>query len=211
MRIVRQWTKSLSLSVESLLDDLENHEARVNALLREVERGSVRIRAQRAGCERRLSALEQACEQQRADEQRWRERAVRLQDQRERALECVKRSRLARERAEQMARDADKQRELLAQLVADEQAVQAELGELQKRRAALLSRDARAVASSALHGESAAEIESVFDRWQARVEEREAQCSLGRPQVDSLERELRGEEDRAEVERELDALLKEQG
>ena len=204
---IRRFTKNLTLSLESFFDDIQNHEADVAATIREVERGSIRVRAQRAAAERRLRHLEQAEASARGEAQSWQERAVRLRAEHDQALECVRRSLVARESARAAGQAYASQLQLVEQMAADERTVESKLSELKQKRASLVSREARAVAVNATAGESAAELESVFDRWQARIEEREAQSTSGAPPVDAFTRALCVEEERATLERELASLL----
>jgi len=89
--------------------------------------------------------------------------------------------------------------------------VDGKLGELKQKRASLVSREARAVAVNATAGEASSELESVFDRWQARIEEREA-GGVARPAApDAFARSLSAEEERAQLEQELAALLATEG
>ena len=204
---IRRFTKNLTLSLESFFDDIQNHEADVAATIREVERGSIRVRAQRAAAERQLRYLEQSETALRAEAKAWHERALRLRAEHDRALECVRRARMARQAAESASQAHASQLQLVEQMSADERTVEGKLGELKQKRASLLSREARAVAINATNGESAAELESVFDRWQARIEEREAQTASSAPLVDAFARSLCVEEERVELERELSVLL----
>lgn len=204
---IRRFTKNLTLSLESFFDDIQNHEADVAATIREVERGSVRVRAQRFAAERRLRQLEQTQTTLRAECTSWQERALRLRADHDQALECVRRARVARqaEAAAELAHAS--QLQLFEQLCADERMVESKLGQLKQKRASLVSREARALAVNTTLGESAIELETVFDRWQARIEEREASGADPKPAPDAFARALGAEEERAQLEQELAALL----
>ncbi len=207
---IRRFTRNLTLSLESFFDDIQNHEADVAGTIREVERGSIRVRAQRAAAERRLQQIEQAQASARGERQAWQERAVRLRGDPTQALECVRRARLAKKAIDGATQAHAAQLQLFEQLCADERTVESKLSELKQKRASLVSREARATAVSATVGDSALELENVFDRWQARIEEREAQ---GAPQggvahnQDAFARALSSEEEQRELEQELQTLL----
>lgn len=205
---IRRFTRNLTLSLESFFDEIQNHEADVAATIREVERGSVRVRAQRFAAERRLHQIEQTQSALRGECQSWQERALRLRADREQALECVRRGRVARSAADSAERAYTAQLQLVEQLCADERMVESKLCELKQRRASLVSREARAVAVGVGAADGAAGLESVFDRWQARIEEREANGASRHAAPDAFARALNAEEERAELEREFDALLK---
>jgi hypothetical protein len=204
---IRRFTKNLTLSLESFFDDIQNHEADVAATIREVERGSVRVRAQRFAAERRLRQLEQTQTTLRVECKSWQERALRLRAEHDQALECVRRARLARQAASAADQAHAVQLQLFEQLCADERMVESKLGELKQKRASLVSREARAVAVNATAGEVSVELETVFDRWQARIEEREASGVDRTPALDAFARSLSEQEERAQLEQELAALL----
>ena len=93
MRVFHRLKQTLSVSIESLLDQVENQEAVVLATIREVEQGASRVRIHRKQCERRIDALEQTIQRQSTDARQWRDRARRLRTERDKALECVRRAR----------------------------------------------------------------------------------------------------------------------
>lgn len=204
---IRRFTKNLTLSLESFFDDIQNHEADVTATIREIERGSIRVRTQRAAAERRLRQLEATETSARGELKSWQERALRLRADHAQALECVRRARSARQSAEAAAQAHATQLALFEQLCADERTVESKLAELKQKRASLVSREARAIAVSASVGDTASELENVFDRWQARIEEREAYGQHAVPVPDAFARSLSVEEEQHALEQELSTLL----
>jgi len=179
----------------------------VVATLRDVERGSVRVRTQRLAAQRRLQATEQMLHAARQQERLWHDRALRAEAPREQALECVRRSRLARQQGRGYTEQQQAQQQLVEQLIADEQTVERKLSELRHRRASLLSREVRAAATGAIDGACAGHIETIFDRWQARIETCEAQTPPAAESSDPLAHELSTQEEQASLERELAAWL----
>jgi len=134
----------------------------------------------------------------------WQERARRLADDREKALECVRRH-LAAERA-RAARTAelDQQRSLRSKILLDQQAVDSKLAELRTRAAALSSREARCNAQASVN--SGTDVERVFDRWESRLDGVEGTIE-STPSVDYFSETLTREEDHARAEAELDRIL----
>ena len=193
--------------VETFLDDIHDYETGVVATLRDVERGSIRLRAQRLAAQRRLQATEQMRGAALQQERLWQGRALRAEAPREQALECVRRARLARQQALAYTERQRAQHHLVEQLVADEQTVESKLSELRQRRASLLSREVRAAAIGALEGDGAGQLETIFDRWQARIEAGEAQSPHAAEICDPLTHELRTQEEQASLEQELAAWL----
>jgi phage shock protein A len=209
MKAFQRVKRSFTVSVESLLDRVENQEAVAAAAIRSVEQSTARVRLQRRRAERRVQELELELERVRQQAGVWRERAVALRQQHERALECVRRGCDAERTGNRIQEQLDAQRDIVERVARDEQELVSKLDDLKRRQTLLGSREARAEAlGGACCGE---DVELVFDRWEARVEERELRADSALEAPDALERELRANEERAELERELDRLLESEG
>jgi phage shock protein A len=208
MRVFHRLKQTLSVTIESLLDQVENQEAVVVATIREVEQGGSRVRIHRKGCERRIDVLERTIEQQTAEAELWRERARRLESDRDKALECVRRLRAAGALRASASEQLEKQKELLATIREDERVIEEKLAELRRRRAQLSTREARAGAQAGV--ETLGDIDGVFDRWEARIEEREVVAEARSVDKDGFARNLTEEEERDAVSAELDRLLAEE-
>ena len=206
MRVFHRFTHTVSASIDSLLDQIENQEAVVSASIRDVEHGAARVRVHRKRCERRIAELEQRIETLSRESQLWKQRSSRFRDDRQKALECVRRH-LAADRAQSAhARELEQQRALLEKISADEQAIESKLCELRTRCAALSSREARSAAQAG--AERAGDLDAVFDRWEARIEGAEAFVDRA-PSSDAFARSLSREEEQARVESELVRILAE--
>jgi phage shock protein A len=208
MRAFHRLKQTLSVSIESLLDQVENQEAVVLATIREVEQGASRVRVHRKQCERRIDTLEQTIQQQSTDARLWRERARRLKSERDKALECVRRARAIEALTVSANEQLEKQKELLETIRSDERVIEEKLDELRRRRSQLSSREARTGAQSGV--ESLGEIDGVFDRWEARIEEREVVNEARSVGKDAFARTLSEEEERAALSADLDSLLAEE-
>ncbi len=208
MRVFHRLKQTLSVSIESLLDQVENQEAVVIATIRDVEQGGSRVRVHRKGCERRIDVLERTIVQQEAEAELWRERALRLKSDRDKALECVRRMRAVEALRASAMEQLEKQKELLASISEDERVIEEKLAELRRRRAQLSSREARAGAQAGV--ETLGEIDGVFDRWEARLEEREIVVEARSAAKDGFARTLTEEEERAALSADLDRLLAEE-
>lgn len=209
MRIFHRLQHTLSVRIDALLDQVENQEAVVAATIREVERGGSRVRIHRKACDRRIEELEGAIERQTADAGLWRERARRLKDDREKAIECVRRVRATEALQTAAKEQLERQQELLHQLREDERVIEEKLAELRRRRAQLSSREARTDARAGVA--DLGDIDGVFDRWEARIEEREVVGEESRPDKDGFARKLSADEEEAALAAELERLIGEKG
>lgn len=203
MRVFHRFRHTVTAGFESLLDQVENQEAIVSASIREVEQGAARVRVHRKRCERRIEQLEQRIAALEGEARSWRERAVRLKEDREKALECVRRLRVAEQARAAHVAELGQQRGLREKVLLDEQAIDARLVELRTRAAALSSREARSNAQASAH--HATDVDAVFDRWEARLDGAAVYDTA--PPVDTFASALSREEEEAATAAELERLL----
>jgi phage shock protein A len=208
MRVFHRLKQTLSVSIESLLDQVENQEAVVVATIREVEQGASRVRVHRKGCERRIQLLEQRLEEYGKEASLWRDRALRLKGDRDKAVECVRRMRAIEGEKTEAVAQLEKQKQLLETIREDERIIDDKLAELKRRRAQLSSRQARTDAQAGV--ETLGDIDGVFDRWEARIEEREVVTEVRSRATDGFARTLTQEEEAAALNADLDRLLAEE-
>ncbi len=205
MRVFQRVSQSVSFGVESLLDSLENQEAVARATIRQMEQGAGRVRVRRKAAERDLAKLEEQGAQARRSIELWSERALRMKEDREKALECLRRRNAAESEAERLVSQIDQQRALLARIREDERAIDAKLAEVKQREAALVSREVRAKANANVG--SLSDIDGVFDRWEARIGDDEASIEATRPLHDAFAKQLDDDEESARLEAQLAALV----
>jgi hypothetical protein len=114
--------------------------------------------------------------------------------------------------AETAGRDVERQLEaqqaLLQKISEDERVIETKLAELRRRLALLSSREVRTEAESG--ASSLSDIDAVFDRWEARLEEREVQSETQGKTSDSFARALAEEETQQALNEALDRLLAEE-
>lgn len=204
MHVFRRIKETLSVNVESLLDQVENHEATAAAKLRDMERGAQRVRTHRSRCERELQAHEARIESLEKQSEQWRNRARQCADNRQQALECVRRLQMTQRTCEQTRRQAAHKRAQLEQIAQDEQAIDAKLHELRGRHAELACRHVRSEVEQ--EGTDVHGIEDIFDRWEARVG---APANSSASVPDAFERSFTEQEEQQNLHALLDEVLNE--
>ena len=102
----------------------------------------------------------------------------------------------------------EKQRDLLKSIREDERVIEDKLAELKRRRAQLSSREARSDAQTGV--EALGDIDGVFDRWEARIEEREVVSEARTSESDGFARTLTDEEESAALAADLERLIAEE-
>lgn len=200
MRAFSRFKHTISVGIESLLDQVENQQAVAAASIRDVERALARVRMQRKRCERQLSDLEQARQSAAEAAAQWMSRARELHGDRPKALECLRRHHTSDALRVRREQEIEAQRQLKAQLDADEQAVEARLVELRRRCMELSAREARGLAMA----HDANDVDALFDRWEARLGD--AATTMDRGASDAFEQHFARAEEQAALEAELDCL-----
>jgi len=204
----RRYRLSISSRLENVLDKVENHEAVIEAAIRDAREHAARARVKLNRVRRDGEKLRQRAEQLNADAEKWRERAVdSAEDDREKARECLRRRKHAQNEQARLAIEADEHHRIERQLGADLKRVEERVRELQRRRHTLAAREQRAEAAAITteyDGGLLDDIEDVFDRWEGKLSETEMRADLD---TDSFAESFAAQEDAADLDAELDELL----
>ncbi len=210
MSLIRRISTSITSTVDRAVSKVENHDAIINAALRDTQQAAARsrVRLERVrkdghGLRTRRSNLELAVT-------RWTERAKSIGASDEaKALECLRRRKECEAQLRNLALSIDKHDELEARIVDQVKKIEARIGEVSQQRNMMRSRQSVAEALRTINdieGVSYGEIEDTFDRWEINLGEAEIQMGIG-SSIDSLDTEFIAEEERVELKAELAELL----
>ncbi|HEY0463724.1 MAG TPA: PspA/IM30 family protein [Polyangiaceae bacterium] len=208
----KRWTHGVVASIDSLIVQVENHEAQVSSTLRELEQGVARSKVQLLRVERDGAALKQALADEREAAVRWRDRALR-EEQEPRALECLRRHKRCERRLLELAQHQAEHARVEQQLKRDVLTLEQRLFELRQQRNTMRTRQSRAEAFSVVQGSGDlenGEIGAIFERWETRVAETEVQSGCLLSSVDSFDEEFLDAEEIATLKLELDDLRKQE-
>jgi len=208
----KRWTHGVVASIDSLIVQVENHEAQVSSTLRELEQGVARSKVQLMRVERDGLALKQALAEEREAGVRWRERAMR-EEQEPRALECLRRHKRCERRVLELAQSQAEHARIELQLKRDVQTLEQRLFELRQQRNTMRTRQSRAEAFNVVQGSGDlenGEIGAIFERWETRVAETEVQSGCLVASIDSFDEEFLDAEEAASLKLELEDLRKPQ-
>jgi len=215
MSLIKRLVTTVHSSVDRTLAGMENHEAVVDAALRESREAVSRARV-------RLSRLEKDGKQQSnriteltSEVELWNERARSVADNnRPKALACIKRRKvceqdleLAKAHALEHARIEQRVRDSISESTKRVQA-------LQSQRNQMRSREAAAQAGKIVHsldGRLGTDVEAAIERWEVTVGEAELLTDTLLPVAvdsDELAAEFVTREENNALEDELDILLK---
>lgn len=211
MARIKRWTEGILVRLDSLVVQVENHEALAESAIRELERGIGRTRLHLNRVQRDGRTLKQALADEREATTRWHERARTEADQ-SRALESLRRHRRSKVRVTELENDLAEHQNVEERLRRDVQTLERRLGELRQQQNTMQTRASRAEAFSAVRGSTDSgrgEVEEVFERWETRILESEIASGCPVAELDDFEETLVDAEETASLELELRALKEE--
>lgn len=211
MSLIRRISAGITSTVDRAVSRVENHDAIINAALRDTQQAAARSRVRLERVRKdgdqlrtRRANLEQALG-------RWTERAKSVAAEDEaKALECLRRRKDCRAQLLALDDSIAKHDELEARIAEQVKKIEARIGEVTQQRNMMRSRQSVADAMRTIHnieGVSYGEIEDTFDRWEINLGEAEI-LTGSTANIDPLESAFLAEEDTAELRAELAELLK---
>ncbi len=206
MKFLQRWTTTLTSTVDGWAGRLENHEALVDARLRDVHDALHRARSRVRGLRRDAEKLREQIAKAESDAASWHARAARQADD-ERAMACLSRRRRCQaEKARAEARLATLEGEI-ARLTPALTDLEARAKEMREQRDVMRTREAQADAVRQMERGFVSghdSLEGIFSRWEEKIGYDGASLPLG--EDDPLERELSAEEEARSLSDELAAL-----
>lgn len=207
MSLIKRLTLAVSSRVEQLVGEIENHDAVVEAGIRECRRlyarAAVRHTRMRAEGER-LCARRDGLKREAVA---WRERARTTADE-EQALECLRRARQAAEQAQSLDQACARHAALEQRLAEEIARLRQRVADLEHRRQLMRSRAVTADAASRIRDTedgTRLDLDEVFERWEVKVTEAEIESDAA-PPTDAFAAGFTAEEERAALRAELAAL-----
>ena len=210
MSLIRRISATLTSSVDRAVSKVENHDAIVNAALRDTQQAAARSRVRLARVRKDGQALKDRYQSLQLAETRWTERArsVAASDE-AKALECLRRRKECAKQIRNLEDSIEKHEELEGRIAEQVKKIDARIGEVAQQRNMMRSRQSVAEAMRAIHnieGVSYGEIEDTFDRWEINLGETEFLFGA-HASADPLDTEFLAEEDTEALRAELAELL----
>ncbi len=211
MSLIRRISATLTSSVDRAVSRVENHDAIVNAALRDTQQAAARSRVRLERVRKDGRSLKTRHQSLRDAHSRWTERArtVAATDE-AKALECLRRRKDCEAQIRNLEESIEKHEELESRIAEQVKKIEARISEVSHQRNMMRSRQSVAEAMRTIHnieGVSYGEVEETFDRWEINLGETEilmGACSS----VDRLDSEFQVEEDTEALRAELSLLLK---
>jgi len=210
MSLIRRISATLTSSVDRAVSKVENHDAIVNAALRDTQQAAARSRVRLARVRKDGQALKDRYQSLQLAETRWTERArsVAASDE-AKALECLRRRKDCEKQLRALDDSIEKHEELEVRISGQVKKIEARIGEIAQQRNMMRSRQSVAEAMRTINnieGVSYGEIEDTFDRWEINLGETEILLGATTDR-DPLETAFLAEEDTEELRAELEILL----
>nr|MDJ0907071.1 hypothetical protein [Woeseiaceae bacterium] len=189
---------------------IENHDAIINAALKDTRRAAARSRVRLERVRRDGNALKTRYRELETAAERWADRARSIAgDDETRALECLRRRRECLAQLENLKESIARHDELEQRIGEQVQSIEERIKEVTEQRNMMRSRQSVADAMHAMNsvqGDSAIDIEDTFDRWEINLGETEILFGTTHTS-DPLDTAFLEEEDKAELRAELEELL----
>ena len=209
---LKRLTAGIMASFDWVISQVENHDALVQAAIKEGQQAAARAKVQLSRVRKdgkrmrtRKMELDQAIEQ-------WTERAVKLaKEDEKKALECLRRKKRAEQERATLEEQIVEHSKHEDQLNGDLAQLHERLERLKTQRNMMRTRQSRAEAISVIKADDSqllSEIDDIFERWETQVTEYEIQSSCQLDQYDDFEDEFIEEENLTELQAELEELTR---
>ncbi|MEO0345546.1 MAG: hypothetical protein AAF229_04725 [Pseudomonadota bacterium] len=210
MNLIRRITATVSSSVDRAVSRVENHDAIVEAALRDTRQAASRARVRLRRLQRDGERLQQRHDALGVAIERWGERARAIAAEDEaKALACVRRRRDCEQQRTALASAIENHAVLEKRMAEQVRQIDGRIEEVMRQRNEMRSRQSVVEAIRAVeHMDDGArvDLEETFDRWEIQLGETEILSEAAAP-IDVLESEFLAEEDDAALRAELELLL----
>ena len=214
MSLIRRISATLTSSVDRAVSKVENHDAIVNAALRDTQKAAARSRVRLERVRKDGLALKNRYESLQLAQSRWTERARSIAASDEtKALECLRRRKECDTQLRNLKDSIEKHDELEGRIAEQVKKIETRIGEVSHQRNMMRSRQSVAEAMRAIHnieGVSYGQVEDTFDRWEINLGETEILMGAN-TLSDPLDTEFLAEEDTEALRAELDELINDDG
>jgi len=212
MNLFQRITASFSGSMESVVSQFENHEAIVEAALKDTRAMAAKAKVRLSRVQQDGRALETKLQNMISAEQSWKERAIKFADtDEEKAMECVRRKNACQQQHEELQKSIEEHCQQEKQLAKSVEKIEAKVREFESTRNMLRSRQSTANAQRVIHrleSNSGNQLDDVLERWEMKILETEyySPCESA---VDMFEADFKDQENTEALKIELESLKQE--
>ena len=214
MSIIKRISATLTSRIEQVVGELENHDAVIQATLREVRSKVAEARIRLSQVQREAEQFQSQHEEQKNLAARWRQRAIVSAEMDEsKALECLRRAHQCDQQVQRLLQAGHQYEQTAHRLEQDIARSEERLRTLKQKHTLMRARQSSGVALAATHeteGDVIRQVEDSFDRWEISIAQMEMTVDHvdTLDTLDTLEREFTSSEEAHDLRQELTDLLK---
>jgi phage shock protein A len=211
MSQLKRITATLTAQFNSFIDEIENHEAVAESVIRnlKVKIGDAKFHHKRL--ERDLDLLMKKSRDREIECERWKNRALKFEaEDHTKALDCMRRLEVSEKEKTILQHQHEELQAMTLKLGQDIKTMESKFDDLIRRKNVLASREARADAMKSISDGSALgrnDLEGVFERWERNVIHSEVTYDVSQDEEDHFEKEIEAEENQVSLEMRLNELL----
>ncbi len=213
MSIFKRISTTLVSRIDQVVGEIENHDAVIQANLDDMRKKVAEAKVRLNQVRREERRLTQQIEEQQANAQRWRERALECaQDDEGKALECVRRSRHCQQQTKRLQQDQAQYSQSADKLAHDIETSEQRLMEMKQKLALMRARQSTSSAMNATSepdSNTSRQLDESFDRWEINISQAEMAVDHY-DAADPMEREFASREQQQALRDELATLLREE-
>ena len=210
MNLIQRISTSITSSVDRAVSKVENHDAIINAALRDTQQAAARARVRLERVRKDGHQLKTRHANLTLAISRWTDRARNVAaDDEHKALECLRRRKDCEKQLATLIESIEKHDELEERIAEQVKKIESRIVEVAQQRNMMRSRQSVAEAMRTINnieGVSYGDIEDTFDRWEINLGETEILMNAT-TSVDPLESAFLADEDVAELRAELADLM----
>lgn len=208
MNIFKRITTSVSASLDNAVGQIENHDAIVEASIKQTRQAVAKTKARINTLRQQQSVYEKQQVEAREQHQLWTDRATRLaESDQARALQCITRRNQCLAEIERLDKAIPQQQQLVQKVTGNMQKLESQLAEMTQKHNLMRSRQTVADVNRVvgrMHRDE--DLQDTFERWEATVLEYELDgCEFATD--DPLDSELRNEENDEQLMAQLNELM----
>jgi len=198
---------SLKGQIDHVADEFENHEALAGAAIQDLQAIASKTRLHLHRVSKMSEQYQNQLQEQQEQMHLWSERAlkVRAEDE-QKALQCVKRLRLAQQQMNLLEQQYQKSTAQEAKVRDDLNTISEQLLVLKNKKEILAARQNRVGIQREHQGDSMQDVQSVFERWEGAVVSTEYEIPDATVDTDNFANEFEQEEDELALKMMLDEL-----
>ena len=200
MKLIKRLSTSITATLDSAVGQLENHDAIVEASIKQTRQAVAKTRARINTLRQQHQAYQAQLSEAKEQYDLWTQRAANLatSDQ-EKALQCVVRRNQCEADIGRLSYSEKQQADLVRDVTANLQTLQSKLDEMTQKHNLMRSRQTVADVNRAVaYAKTDDNLSDTFERWESAVLEHEFAVSDACSH-DSLDRELTRAEDQADL------------